>query len=246
MISRRTMIKNSVLAGTGFAMVGARASHPSWEVSIAQNAGPQSFPLSAHQFGLPSKAFTLALHLRANAFRKTGTLLKLTDSLGHSPIQLEITQLPSGEMVQFEVITDFRPQPLRVGIPVALLQRGQSHNLLLRYMGFRLDFFVDGVLVDQEWPMGILAPEGIQAVESDSTISHIQVWPAAMSDEEVEQMNGGKRKITQRNPGDTRSRAASAAVLSPARIQHGRWRCDAVFPRQRLARVLLAGSASPP
>lgn len=73
------------------------------------------------------------------------------------------------------------------------------HEVLLRDLGFRLDFFVDGVLADQEWPIGRVGANGTPEVQATSAVRDVQIWPSALSDEAVNQQNGGERAIAARD-----------------------------------------------
>lgn len=188
---------------TLFVLASITSTQPAWERNIAENPSAHNFPLTADQFGLRSKEVSLAIRLRAGALGPVGTLMTLVDERKRPVMQLEVALQSAvkgekGKKLQFLVTTDFRPQPLSVGIPVELLNPARPHQLLLRYLGFRLDLFVDGVLADQEWPSGTLASEGTRAVTVSKAISNIKLWKSVLSDGDVAGMNGGPREIRQR------------------------------------------------
>jgi beta-fructofuranosidase len=54
-----------------------------------------------------------------------------------------------------ELQTDARPNPLLLSVPWDSIG-SQSHDLLLSYNGYSVRLFVDGVLVDEDWPMGLV------------------------------------------------------------------------------------------
>lgn len=185
------------------ALASATADHPAWERKIAETPLSQRFPLSTDQLDLRSKEISLGLEVRAGALEENGTLMTILDAQGHPAIQMEVapradTKEGEGRRLQFLLTTDFRARPLSVGIPIDLLDRSRPHELLIRYLGFRLDLFVDGVLADQEWPIGTVAPEGTRTVEVSARISDIKIWTGVLPDGDVERMNGGQREIAQR------------------------------------------------
>ena len=83
-----------------------------------------------------------------------------------------------------EIATDAKDTPLRLGAPAAAIGVG-SHEVVLRYTGFRAELFVDGVLVDEEWPMGSVGRSGIRLPEGK-----VKVWDRALADEEVREISG--------------------------------------------------------
>ncbi|MDQ6706625.1 MAG: hypothetical protein M3Z85_11700, partial [Acidobacteriota bacterium] len=94
--------------------------------------------------------------------------------------------------------TGFRPQPLVVGVPLSLWDANQPHDLLLRYAGFRIDLFVDGVLIDEEWPIGTLGAHGVKSVTAAPAIGEIAVWNRLLADGEIERKAGGADIVAQR------------------------------------------------
>jgi beta-fructofuranosidase len=59
-----------------------------------------------------------------------------------------------GLLVSFR--TDANPKPLTLSVPPAGLLPAGMHEVVFRYQGPKADLFVDGVLVDEEWPTGAL------------------------------------------------------------------------------------------
>jgi hypothetical protein len=45
---------------------------------------------------------------------------------------------------------------LRLRVPVTVIGPNSCHDVLVRFRGPNLELFVDGVLVDEEWPHGEL------------------------------------------------------------------------------------------
>lgn len=171
---------------------------PAWEKSVLESAGPQTFPLSTRSLGSGTE-FSVRIQLRPNALSQTGRLFEIVGKNGQAAVELEMgDEGRFGQVVQFLVTTDFRPKPLAVGFPVKLLAVSAPHQVLLRDLGFRLDFFVDGVLADQEWPIGRVGANGVSHVQATSAVGNVQIWPSALPDETIEQQNGGDRAIAGR------------------------------------------------
>ena len=98
--------------------------------------------------------------------------------------------------------------PLRV--PVELIGPMDWHDVVVRFNGPNLEMFVDGVLVDDDWPYGSLykftAPFVIGAGFSDGKltegfhgqIDHLAMWNRALTDDEIAMLSGGKNEVAKR------------------------------------------------
>ncbi|MBO7747181.1 glycosyl hydrolase [Paenibacillus sp. MWE-103] len=58
-----------------------------------------------------------------------------------------------------EVRTDAREAPIALAIPLARIGDG-AHAILLQYAGYAARLYVDGVLADEDWPMGTVDFDG--------------------------------------------------------------------------------------
>lgn len=92
--------------------------------------------------------------------------------------------------------TDARDQPLQLVVPVAALESARSRDLVLRYSGHRLELLADGVLVDEEWPLGSLP--GMEGTMQLSAVDRAAVWSRALSDDEVLLLSGGRKGLGER------------------------------------------------
>lgn len=207
------------------AVLGKReeSARPAFETTVAEFSGMQSFPVAVKQLGLPSKALTVAVSLRPGALATVGILARVMDGRRSTAIVLEVVHIDakqsagsvqSQNQVQFSVTTDFGPQASIVGLPVDLLDVSKSHDLYLRYVGYRIDLFVDGVLADEEWPIGKLAASGTRLIETRGRISKIAIWSNALQDQEIKARNGGNAEIALR----------TNAMFGPEASQPQYWR----------------------
>jgi hypothetical protein len=104
---------------------------------------------------------------------------------------------------------DFDDGVLRLQVPTELIGRDQWHDVVIRFNNANLELFVDGVLVDEEWPHGGLhgfrgpfligAGYGQGSVRPGfyGQIDHLALWDRALSDEEVAALSGGEAEIAQ-------------------------------------------------
>lgn len=114
----------------------------------------------------------------------------------------------------------------RVGVPVAMIGAEQWHDVTVRFTGPKLEMFVDGVLVDEEWPIGKLrissAPCLIGAIQMGEQlisgfkgeIADAAIWNRAISDDELIHLSGGKENVT----------LAELRILGPEKKSLQYWR----------------------
>jgi beta-fructofuranosidase len=105
---------------------------------------------------------------------------------------------------------DFLNGVLRVGAPVELLGADRWHDVIVRFRNANLELFVDGVLVDEEWPHGALhgfyGPflfgasyrGGELRTGFRGLIDHVAMWQRALNDDEISVLSGGRDEIAHR------------------------------------------------
>lgn len=121
---------------------------------------------------------------------------------------------------------EFLDGVLRVGVPADLIGAGQWHDVIARFRGPNLELFVDGVLVDEEWPHGELhrfcGPFLIGAARENGEIvagfrgmiDHAALWDRAIADAEIVALSGGEDEVARRE----------LEMLGPARPSPQYWR----------------------
>ena len=108
------------------------------------------------------------------------------------------------------LLSEARNGIMRVNFPVARIDPGAWHDLVVRLTGPTLELFIDGVLVDEEFPIGATrastAPLLIgAAATADGTragfhglIDHVALWERALTDAEVTALSGGSEEVRRR------------------------------------------------
>ncbi len=153
---------------------------------------------------VPGYELTLSLRFRASSAEVTGDLAALRDSIsGKTLFALNLQQVEGKPQLQFSLFTDTNSVPLRLGVPIALIGSARWHNVMVRYAGPKLDLFVDGVLMDEEWPMGALSAKGFVVLEVGSAaysgeIGSAALWKRKLSDVEVVSLCGAAEQIALR------------------------------------------------
>ena len=96
----------------------------------------------------------------------------------------------------------------RVGVPVSMIGADNWHDVTVRFTGPKLELFVDGVLVDEEWPIGKLRISSasclIGALEKNGAgvsegfngnIDYAAIWDRSLSNDEIILLSGGKEAV---------------------------------------------------
>lgn len=202
--------RDSALASHGNARLGVELTGADREASLKRGGDGRVVHLdggwlSADQgaggeLALTGKAMTLLVRLRDPSGKWDAPLLSKHG--GHA--RLTYNLYSSKTELGFELGTDFSPQPLRLSVPLAKIGPVGWHDVAVRYAGPNLEMFVDGILVDEEWPIGSLRTGNTEPclIGGESTdarvkagfsgmIDHAALWSRALSDAEILRLSGG-------------------------------------------------------
>ena len=99
---------------------------------------------------------------------------------------------------------------MRVGFPVQLLDPAAWHDIVVCFTGPKLELWVDGVLVDEEYPLGVMRrrtlpflmgaghERGELRTGFQGLIDHVAVWPRALTPLEIAALAGGAAPVRAR------------------------------------------------
>jgi hypothetical protein len=119
---------------------------------------------------------------------------------------------------------------LHVQAPTGLMDPETWHDVIVRFNSATLELFVDGVLMDEEWPNGglqnfrgpFLIGAGYQSGTLKSGfhghIDHIAIWDRPLKDEEILELSGGRTEVLTRIPELLGSRQKSLQYWHPQGI----------------------------
>lgn len=158
--------------------------------------------------------WSILLHLRSLKVIPGSSLLSLTNKAGTKWLEVNVTSAAGETSIAFLLLTDYNPEPLMVRVPTKLLDSTKSTDLLLRYEGYRLDLFYDGVLVDQEWPAGQVQIGSSPEIRISTPTSRVSIWNSPLPDSNIALMNGGVAAVA--------SQADKILGPEPQRIQYSR------------------------
>ena len=107
------------------------------------------------------ETFTALFRVRLPRDAANATLAAWQRADGKQGFRL-LTKTGEPAMLEFEATFDWKNarnnHPLRVAAPLRALRPDEWHDVLIRFTGPKLDLSVDGVLMDEEWPVGRIAP----------------------------------------------------------------------------------------
>jgi len=166
------------------------------------------------------EALTVSVRLRSPSGAWDGPLFSKHG--GHD--RLVFNLYSSGADIGFELGTRDTPGMTAVSAPLAKIGATDWHDVVGRYDGKSLRLFVDGVLLDEEFPSGPLRvgntapcliggePDG-GGIKSawKGEIDHVALWDRALTDAEIGRLAGGAERVAAR-----RSRDSEVALLPPA------------------------------
>jgi len=117
--------------------------------------------------------------------------------------------IPGWEIPEY-ASEDYKNGVLKIGAPAELIGSTDWHDVIIRFNEANLEMFVDGVMVDEEWPHGGLEsfkpPFLIGAGYIDDElqsgfngqIERIAIWDQALTNEEITELCGGKDETARR------------------------------------------------
>jgi beta-fructofuranosidase len=143
-----------------------------------------------------AKAMTLAVRLKD--VKSSGELVSWNGTSGRVAVRMLIGEVKSRQALIAEFATSAKPNPLRLSVPLDVLGADVPHDIVLRYLGYRLELFADGVLVDEEWPFGsVPIAQGPMNLTSAS-IAQVALWDRDLKDIELQSLSGGPAALAER------------------------------------------------
>jgi len=142
--------------------------------------------------------WSIGIDLETSTLLPDVSLMSLTNQNKQKWLEWHMSGPVGEQRLEFLLYTDYRSEPLSVGIPVKLLTPAYKGTFLLRYEGFRLDLFYAGVLVDEEWPIGTVKIGEKPELQFSAPVAQVSIWNSALSDAAITSKNGGSEKIAAR------------------------------------------------
>ena len=141
------------------------------------------------------KAMTLAISLKD--LHTPGDLLVWKDPAARNVVRVHIGEVEKIPSLIVELSMDVRDTPLPLSAPIAAIGADFKHTLLVRYFGYGVELYVDGVLLDENWPYGTLLPPHGSMTISDS-VEEITIWNRSVTDPELIALIGDKLALIAR------------------------------------------------
>ena len=144
--------------------------------------------LAGKQFGLCARLrlpVDGAILARQTPDRKSGWRLFVKDAALH-----------------FEAAFDWKNarnnRPLELSVPLAAIGAAAAHEVVVNFTGPALELLVDGVLVDEEWPVGAIAQASGEPLIAAGEIEKFALWNRALRPDEVRDLSGGAEAVARR------------------------------------------------
>ena len=100
---------------------------------------------------------------------------------------------------------------LKITVPAIKIGPTAWHDVLIRFRDTVVELFVDGVLVDEEWPHGALHlfkgpfligagwQNGKLTSAFNGQIDHLAIWNRALTDNEITALSAGNNEVARRD-----------------------------------------------
>ncbi len=203
----------SGLTPAGRVKVGIRLNGPDLEASLARagDGAAAEFAggwLSAEQgaageLNLTGRTMSLCIRLRDPGGTWNNPIFAKHGGHENLTYNLFATDLGQGNVLGFELGTT-ETGLLRLTVPIAEIGATEWHDVVCRCNGAKVQLFVDGVCVDEDFMLGELrtgnAEPCLIGAEThggevkaglDGLIDHVALWNRGLSDEEIRFLSGG-------------------------------------------------------
>lgn len=184
----------------------AAPNAPVFQRDLTASREPQiSVPATeAGLAALGGETFTALFQVRLPRDAADTTLIAWQTADRKQGFRLHIKTGEPTAVLEFEAAFDWKHprnnHPLRVAAPLRAFRPGESHDVFIRFTGPTLDLSIDGVLMDEEWPVGRIAPPTGEPplLLTPGALQKVTLWNRALSDDEVAQLCGGAENVAAR------------------------------------------------
>jgi beta-fructofuranosidase len=134
-----------------------------------------------------TKAPDKALVECQSADRKRGFNLSLQATGGEPALRFDVA---------FDWSSRRNDHALQLLVPLHVVDPAGAHDIVVRFSGPNLEMFLDGVLVDEEWPVGhALQPDAEPIRFDDAIVENVSVSGRALSNQEIADLSGGTEAV---------------------------------------------------
>ncbi len=201
-----------------------------WPAEASDVVVPQIIPIYL------SKPFSLYLRVADPTARWSGPLWQVERREGEPVCRLYGGMEREEPALIFELWTDYNDEPLRLAMPFDISRMAGWHDIVVRYTGVNLQLFIDGVLVDEDWPAGNLRVSSRcllgtdEQTEWSGNIARVALWARMLSDAEDCRAKRWAGRSDRARTGATWRRVRAEAILATTRLSYRRRGLYALFP----------------
>ncbi len=119
---------------------------------------------------------------------------------------------------------------MRVGVPAARIGKNRTYDIIVQFSGLSLKLFVDGVMVDEDWPVGKIPCGSLLRIadkQFDGTMDSCEILPRALSSAEIVERCGGAPVVEKRTLEILGAERECAQYWTPR--GHNQWVGDLMF-----------------
>jgi hypothetical protein len=187
-------MRKTLVLGLAFFLLGTVQAQTTASRVIEVSAATRSPQALSSSLFASEDGWSIAMKLGPGPLPLESTLLVLAGKDGKDWLKGAVTGDKEHPLLSFALHTDFNPDPLTIGIPVAMLPR-QGGDLLLRYRGYGFELYLNGVLIDEEWPIGKILAGAAPTLTALSPLRSISVWDHPLSDQAMVARSGGAGNV---------------------------------------------------
>jgi hypothetical protein len=202
--ARMAAISWLVSASCAAAEVVARAGEAvlTWERGERDGSSSRIEAADARLAQLEGKQFGLRVRLRLPAAASEATIVARQTGDRKSGWRLFTMNTKSAPTLCFEAAFDWKNgrnnRPLQLSVPVSAIGVDRWLEVIVNFAGPTLELLVDGVLVDEEWPVGAMAQPSEQPLVLAGALEKLALWNRALLPGEVRDLSGGPAAVAQR------------------------------------------------
>jgi hypothetical protein len=126
--------------------------------------------------------------------------LRMTCVVGYEPPAATIAHRRASGRAWPPVSEDMARGLIRLDADLATAAGDEPLDVVVRITPTQAQLLLDGVLVDEDWPWGLLrgAAEGCTVASDRDAVLAAQAWPRALSDAEIVGIAGGEARVERR------------------------------------------------
>ncbi len=153
---------------------------------------------------LAGKELTVLVRMRLSKTEGEAPIASIGTAAEPAAFRLFAADIDAVRMLCLDVHFDWQNprnnRPLRLTVPMAMIGLNRTADVVFRSKHAKAELLVDGVLVDEEWPVGGVRMPANPVVDVDkgAGVEQVALWNGWLPDDEVAAISGGAEKAARR------------------------------------------------